>query len=172
MSFSLSKCAEIALPSEGDTLKLGECLAEFCVSKAKSAAVMTVYLYGDLGLGKTTFVRGFLRAQGHQGAVKSPTYTLVEHYELAARDIYHFDIYRLSDPEELEYMGMRDFFDPQPGRQVLNLVEWPQQGAGFLPEPDVAIHLCVEGQGRRVQVETRETFNDELAIALQALSEK
>lgn len=103
-----------------------------------------VYLHGDLGAGKTTLVRGYLRALGYAGTVKSPTYTLVEEYRVGARIICHFDLYRLRDPEELEWLGIGDYLD----RSTVSFIEWPERGAGWLPAPDVSIALNAAGVGR------------------------
>lgn len=103
-----------------------------------------VFLQGDLGAGKTTLVRGFLRAAGFTGAVKSPTFTLVEEYNLGERKIFHFDLYRLNDGEELEWMGIRDYFSAN----TLCFIEWAERGLGFLPAPDATIALTVDGLGR------------------------
>lgn len=121
-----------------------------------------IFLEGDLGMGKTTLCRGVLQGFGHKGAVKSPTYTLVEPYELQDKQVYHFDLYRLSDPEELEYLGIRDYFD----NQALCLIEWPDKGAGILPQPDLILSITVEGRGRRIQWQPGTQFGQQLADKL------
>lgn len=105
---------------------------------------LVVYLHGDLGAGKTTLVRGLLRALGHEGAVPSPTYTLLEPYDVGGRRVLHLDLYRLGDPEELEYLGLRDDLDGS----VIMFIEWPERGRGALPKADLDIHLDYAGPMR------------------------
>ncbi|MDJ0739505.1 MAG: tRNA (adenosine(37)-N6)-threonylcarbamoyltransferase complex ATPase subunit type 1 TsaE [Gammaproteobacteria bacterium] len=121
---------------------------------------LLVFLDGDLGAGKTTLVRGLLRALGHAGAVKSPTYTLIEPYDIDGRSVYHLDLYRLADPGELEYLGLRDLL----AERALILVEWPRRGAGWLPPADLVVHIDGSGDRRRLRV-TAGTTRGEQALS-------
>lgn len=138
----------ISLADEAATEQLGRELAARV--QAGSNGVV-VFLTGNLGMGKTTLSRGLIRGLGHQGAVKSPTYTLVEPYEHVTPVTYHFDLYRLGDPEELEFMGIRDYFS----QDRVCLIEWAERGHGVLPGPDLIIRLERQGDGRLATVEPK-----------------
>jgi tRNA threonylcarbamoyladenosine biosynthesis protein TsaE len=133
-----------SLPAEANTLALGQALAA-CVTPG-----MVIYLIGELGAGKTTLARGLLRGMGYTGKVKSPTFTLVEVYEVSRLYLYHFDFYRFSDPRELGEAGFREYFNPQ----SVCLVEWPEKSnkAAGLPAADLRIVLEVAGSGRNVSI--------------------
>lgn len=126
-----------------------------------------VYLSGDLGAGKTTLTRGVLRGYGHVGAVKSPTYTLVEPYEGPEFNLYHFDLYRLADPEEVEFLGVFDYF----GDSNLCLIEWAERGVGYLPAADLEITLTIQGAGRLIRWEPRSAHGERIALRLSAYTE-
>ena len=108
-----------------------------------------IFLHGNLGAGKTTFVKGLLRELGYVGNVKSPTYTLIEEYKLAGFNIYHLDLYRLADPEELEWIGIRDYFN----EDSICFIEWPEKGAGFLPNASENIYIEYKGTSREISIE-------------------
>ncbi|MBF0472022.1 MAG: tRNA (adenosine(37)-N6)-threonylcarbamoyltransferase complex ATPase subunit type 1 TsaE [Gammaproteobacteria bacterium] len=143
---------QLHLPSTAATERAGATLFRHCEGRG------IIELYGDLGAGKTTLVRGLLRAAGYQGSVKSPTYTLVEPYDIFKNRIYHFDLYRLGDPEELEFIGFRDYLE----QQALLLIEWPQRGEGVLPPPDLALQIDYQDEGRTVTLTARSPWGEEM----------
>ena len=134
------------LRDEAATLDFGRELASWLRAPEGGGHDALVYLQGDLGTGKTTLVRGILRALGFTGPVKSPTYTLLEPYEELL--VYHFDLYRIEDGQELDFIGMDELL----ATPAIKLVEWPERGASRLPPPDLRIRLRVQGDGRHVQV--------------------
>ncbi|MDD2832891.1 MAG: tRNA (adenosine(37)-N6)-threonylcarbamoyltransferase complex ATPase subunit type 1 TsaE [Methylotenera sp.] len=143
----MDKDFTLDLTDEAATLALGNHLAGIM------APNLTIYLHGDLGAGKTTLVRGLLHGLGFVGRVKSPTYTIVEPYEITRGgdpplNLYHFDLYRFNDEDEWESAGFRDYFN---ARSVC-LIEWPEKAAHILPVPDIDIQLALSGSGRRVTI--------------------
>ena len=148
------------LAGEAATMALGAALAGAGLSRG------AVYLAGELGTGKTTLVRGFLRAAGVTGTIRSPTFTLVEEYRVGASTVGHYDLYRLSDPEEIEFLGLRDHL----AADALLFFEWPERGAGVLPPPDLDIRFEYAGaapgtDARRIRCTGR-------GVALRALLER
>lgn len=133
---------QLSLPDEAATLALGAALAPLL------APGMTVHLKGDLGAGKTTLVRGILAAMGYQGRVKSPSYAVVEPYEISSLYLYHFDLYRFGKADDWVSGGFREYL----GGRSISLIEWPEKAAGLLPVPDLAITLADGGAGRRAEL--------------------
>ena len=130
------------VPDEAVMLNLGARLGR----AASKTPGLAVYLHGDLGAGKSTLARGWLAGMGHLGRVKSPTYTLLEPYQLPdGREVAHLDLYRLADPEELEFLGLREISDP--GHWLL--IEWPEKGAGHLPAADIDVDIMFHTDGGR-----------------------
>ena len=123
-------------------LKLGETLAK------KTQAGDVIYLRSELGAGKTTLTRGLLRYLGYQGTVKSPTYTIVESYTLKHFQCFHFDLYRLRSPKELEYIGLEDYFI----RDAVCLIEWPEKAKALLPKPTIDCSITIIGRIREVEI--------------------
>ncbi|HXG28604.1 MAG TPA: tRNA (adenosine(37)-N6)-threonylcarbamoyltransferase complex ATPase subunit type 1 TsaE [Nevskiales bacterium] len=134
---------DFTLADAADTEHLGAALA-----RALGPCGAVIYLSGELGAGKTTLTRALLQALGYTGRVRSPTYTLVEPYEIAGRRVFHLDLYRLTGAEELEYLGLRDL-DPD---QDLILVEWPERGQGGLPAADLQVELQHWAAGRKARL--------------------
>ncbi|MBT3832518.1 MAG: tRNA (adenosine(37)-N6)-threonylcarbamoyltransferase complex ATPase subunit type 1 TsaE [Gammaproteobacteria bacterium] len=142
--------------SEKEMLGLGARLARLLRGEG------VVHLSGGLGAGKTTLCRGILRAMGHSGAVKSPTFTLVEPYQILDSEVYHFDLYRLADPGELEYIGIDEYF----GNNKLCLIEWPEKAIGYLPQHDLEITIDVLGEKRIIGVRSNSQSGEEICTQL------
>ena len=151
------------LASEQATLALGAELGRrLMFQSAASPNGLQIHLEGGLGAGKTTLVRGLLRGLGVRGAVKSPTYTLVEPYQVEGLAIYHFDLYRLGDPGELEFIGFADYCHAG----AVCCLEWPQRGAGWLPPADLVIHLSAGREAHSVLFEPCSSLGKALSQGL------
>ena len=137
---------QLTLAGEDRMMAFGRLLAAAC--QVRGTVYGTIYLQGSLGAGKTTLCRGVMRGLGYEGVVKSPTYTLVEPYEMEQMSVYHLDLYRLSDPEELDFLGIRDYFDTP----SLCLVEWPERGRTCLPAADIVLSVEYLSEARIVTV--------------------
>ena len=138
----MSQSLEIFLPDTAHTEQLGRELARLHPAPA------VIYLSGDLGAGKTTFSRGFIQAYGHTGAVKSPTYTLIEPYDLPTGKVYHLDLYRLNDPAELEFLGLPDLL----AEGGVCLIEWPERASAELPPADLTVYLHYANGARQASL--------------------
>jgi len=167
--------SELFLADEEATIAFGTKLAQATFALAGDVPDLTqpelgvntsggvIHMHGDLGAGKTTLARGFMRGYGVTGAVKSPTYTLVEPYELKRCQLYHFDLYRLGSVDEVEYLGIEDYFH----ENSVCLIEWPDKGGNRLPPPDLSFYLSSNGTGRALQCQIE---SDKGALIYQRLS--
>lgn len=156
----MSDLVTFYFPDENRMLQFGQQFADAIRTylEQDSAHCCVIYLNGELGAGKTTLTRSIVRAFGHQGNVKSPTYTLVEEYQLTPFCLYHFDLYRLADPEELEFMGIRDYFRPQ----TLCLLEWATKGKGVIPPADIIIQINYAELGRNLTLQPQNEIGDQI----------
>ena len=147
------------IPNEEQMLLFGAKIANTVIPGT------VLFFQGELGAGKTTLVRGFLRGLGYEGIVKSPTYTIVESYFLNNIKIFHFDLYRLADPEELEYIGFKDYFTPD----AICLVEWPERAAEILFKPTVCCNISVpeQGEGRNIVLVATSNAGNEIVKRIQ-----
>lgn len=139
---SATEVREIFLADENDTLKLGERFAQLI------SPPLIIWLEGDLGAGKTTFTRGLLNALGYNGAVKSPTYNIVETYPFKGFNLHHFDLYRFQNPEEWLDAGLDELITAD----SIILIEWPQLGGDLAPPADIILNITIKSSGRTVQI--------------------
>jgi tRNA threonylcarbamoyladenosine biosynthesis protein TsaE len=153
---------QLSVNLEGER-KMRDFGAHIATVIGKIDAPLLMLLNGDLGAGKTTISRGVLQGLGHQGAVKSPTYTLVEPYELDIGTVYHFDLYRLIDSEELEHIGFSDYLS----LAKLCIIEWPKNGGSYIPKPDISIDISVYQSSRQVTLDSMTEYGNQCINLLQ-----
>ena len=152
----------LLLKTEKETQRLAIKLAKCCPKNQR----FIIFLSGELGAGKTYFVRAFIKSFGYPGLVKSPTYTLVETYEISTYLIYHLDLYRLQDPVEILDMGLYDEFD----LSAIWLIEWPKRAISFLPKPDITVNFNLVGTTRQIQLEAQTCQGEQALISLNKAS--
>lgn len=142
----------LELTNDKSTFAFGEHLGQL------SRPQTVIYLNGELGTGKTTFARGFLKGRGYFGKIKSPTYTLVESYSCSSLTVYHLDLYRLKQAEELEFLGIRDYV----ANDGILLIEWPELGKGFIPEPSLKLQFDFHDEARKVTLAAANLLGQEI----------
>lgn len=152
----MSTHLSIHLPDEAATARLGAALAA-CIAPG-----MRIYLSGQLGSGKTTLVRGLIRALGYREKVKSPTYALVEVYSFSGLNLHHFDFYRFENPQEWSDAGMAEYFDDSNAC----VVEWPEKAGALLPPPDLELSLALDGNGRALDVRAHGAAGERCLVKL------
>ncbi|KGQ25981.1 tRNA (adenosine(37)-N6)-threonylcarbamoyltransferase complex ATPase subunit type 1 TsaE [Gallibacterium anatis] len=157
----MAESLTLFLANEEATIALGQKLSRFLRSPTQN---FVIYLNGQLGAGKTTLTRAIIQAMGYNGNVKSPTYALVEEYHLQQKSIYHFDLYRLSDPEELEFIGFRDYFR----ENTLCLLEWAEKGGDLIPQPDLLINIEYQQQARQITLTANSDSAAQIICALKS----
>ncbi|MFU2135756.1 tRNA (adenosine(37)-N6)-threonylcarbamoyltransferase complex ATPase subunit type 1 TsaE [Gallibacterium anatis] len=157
----MAESLTLFLANEEATIALGQKLSRFLLTPTQN---FVIYLNGQLGAGKTTLTRSIIQAMGYQGNVKSPTYALVEEYHLPQKNIYHFDLYRLSDPEELEFIGFRDYFR----ENALCLLEWAEKGGDIIPQPDLLINIEYQEQARQITLIANSNIAAQMICALKS----
>lgn len=143
----MTKSIKVNLNNEKKTKQIAELIAKYSMQMACENLV--IFLNGNLGAGKTTFSQFFIKACGYRDKVKSPTYTLIENYNLNNKSIYHLDLYRLTAPEELSFLGFEEIISQN---NIIVLIEWPEKGEGFLPTPDITINLELQNTKRTVEI--------------------
>lgn len=146
--------------TELEMLSLAKRIAQPILKKHHN---LLIFLYGELGVGKTTLTRGILQGLGYSKKVKSPTYTLIESYDINDRSLFHFDLYRLKDPHELKEIGLQEYLSLP---AAICIMEWPENGFPLLPSPDLAFHIVFKGSDRELKIEAHSSHGEEILMCL------